>query len=123
MRRPPGASAGGGVRSGCGWLTRSGYPGQLHAARSEVERQLAAIWSELLGVKEFSVTDNFFDLGGNSLLAMQVLARIRRAFQVEVSVRSLFDGPRPRQAAPCRGSSRSCHARDLRLGSTCSAPS
>jgi len=61
--------------------------------RNEVERQLAAIWCELLNVKEFSVTDNFFDLGGNSLLAMQVLARIRRTFEVEVSVRSLFDGP------------------------------
>jgi aryl carrier-like protein len=61
--------------------------------RNEVERQLAAIWFELLDVKEFGVTDNFFDLGGDSLLAMQVLARIRRAFQVEVSIRSLFDGP------------------------------
>jgi acyl carrier protein len=60
---------------------------------NEVERQLAAIWCELLDVKEFGVTDNFFDLGGDSLLAMQVLARIRRAFQVEVSIRSLFDGP------------------------------
>lgn len=61
--------------------------------RNEVERQLTAIWFELLDVKEFGVTDNFFDLGGDSLLAMQVLARIRRAFQVEVSIRSLFDGP------------------------------
>jgi amino acid adenylation domain-containing protein len=69
-------------------------PERLHIeARNEVERGLAAIWSELLGVKEVSVTDNFFDLGGNSLLAMQVLSRIRRAFRVEVSVRSLFDGP------------------------------
>jgi len=61
--------------------------------RNEIERQLATIWSELLDVKEFSVTDNFFDLGGNSLLGMQVLARIRKAFQVEVSIRSLFDRP------------------------------
>jgi len=61
--------------------------------RNEVERQLAAIWRELLDVKEFGVTDNFFALGGDSLLAIQVLARIRRAFQVEVSIRSLFDGP------------------------------
>jgi amino acid adenylation domain-containing protein len=61
--------------------------------RNEVERQLAAIWCELLDVKEFGVTDNFFDLGGDSLLAMQVLARIRRGFQVEVSIRRLFDGP------------------------------
>ncbi len=61
--------------------------------RSEVERQLSGIWRELLDVKEFGVTDNFFDLGGDSLLAMRVLARIRKAFQVEVSIRSLFDGP------------------------------
>jgi amino acid adenylation domain-containing protein len=70
------------------------FPDRLHIeARNQVERGLAAIWSELLGIKEISVTDNFFDLGGNSLLAMQVLSRIRRAFQVEVSIRSLFDGP------------------------------
>ncbi len=50
-------------------------------------------WREVLNVKEFGVTDDFFDLGGDSLLAMQVLARIRKVFQVEVSIRSLFDGP------------------------------
>jgi amino acid adenylation domain-containing protein len=61
--------------------------------RNHVERQLASIWRELLDIKQFGVTDNFFDLGGNSLLAMRVLARVRRAFQVEVSIRSLFDGP------------------------------
>jgi len=61
--------------------------------RNEVERQLASIWRELLDVNEFGVTDNFFDLGGNSLLAMQTLARIRRSFNVEVPIRSLFDSP------------------------------
>ena len=75
-------------------LTISAPAGSPHIEpRNDVERQMAAIWRELLDVKEFGVTDNFFDLGGNSLLAMQVLARIRRAFGVEVSVRSLFDGP------------------------------
>ena len=61
--------------------------------RSNVERQLASIWRELLNIEQFGITDNFFDLGGNSLLAMRVLAQIRRTFQVEVSIRSLFDGP------------------------------
>jgi amino acid adenylation domain-containing protein len=61
--------------------------------RNDVERRLAEIWRELLELKQLGVTDNFFDLGGNSLLAMQVLARIRKAFQVEVSIRCLFDGP------------------------------
>src|SRR5580700_11249230 len=40
MRKPPGVSAGGGARSGCGWLTRSDHPRQLHAARGEVKSQL-----------------------------------------------------------------------------------
>jgi amino acid adenylation domain-containing protein len=61
--------------------------------RNDIENQLAAIWREVLRVEEFGVTDNFFDLGGDSLLAMQVLARVRRSFRVEVSIASLFDGP------------------------------
>jgi amino acid adenylation domain-containing protein len=63
------------------------------APRNEVEQQIASIWRELLVVNEAGVTDNFFSLGGNSLLAMQVLARMRRTFEVEVSIRSLFEGP------------------------------
>ena len=61
--------------------------------RNEIESQLAAIWCEVLRIEELGVTDNFFDLGGDSLLAMQVLARVRRTFQVEVSIASLFNGP------------------------------
>ena len=61
--------------------------------RDDTERRLMSIWRELLEVKEFGVRDNFFELGGNSLLAMQVLARVRKAFEVEVSIRSFFDGP------------------------------
>jgi acyl carrier protein len=62
--------------------------------RNDTEDKLAAIWREVLRTdKEFGVTDNFFNLGGDSLLAMQILARIRRSFQVEVSIRSLFDRP------------------------------
>jgi amino acid adenylation domain-containing protein len=61
--------------------------------RDDTERRLMSIWRELLEVKEFGVRDNFFELGGNSLLAMQVLARVRKVFEVEVSIRSFFDGP------------------------------
>ena len=73
--------------------TDHGAAGERIAPRNEVEQQLASIWQELLAVNELGVSENFFDLGGNSLLAMQVLARIRRTFEVEVSIRSLFDGP------------------------------
>jgi non-ribosomal peptide synthetase component E (peptide arylation enzyme) len=61
--------------------------------RDDIERRLVSIWRELLDVGDFGVRDNFFELGGNSLLAMQVLARVRRQFEVEVSIRSFFDGP------------------------------
>ena len=61
--------------------------------RNDIERQLASIWRELLDVKQLGIADNFFDLGGNSLLAMRVVARIRKAFEVELSIRILFDGP------------------------------
>ena len=60
---------------------------------NDIERQLVAIWREVLPDKEFGITDDFFSLGGDSLLAMQVLARVRKAFHVELSIRSLFDGP------------------------------
>jgi len=47
----------------------------------------------LLKVNEVGVFDNFFDLGGHSLLATQVVSRMRQAFQVEISLRSLFESP------------------------------
>ena len=48
------------------------------APRTEAERIIAGIWSELIGTDQISVTDNFFDLGGHSLLAIQAITRINR---------------------------------------------
>lgn len=70
-----------------------GHAGEKLAPRNDVETRLASIWRELLGVGELGVTENFFALGGDSLLAMQVLARVRKVFEVEISIRSLFDRP------------------------------
>ncbi|WP_433931226.1 amino acid adenylation domain-containing protein [Sorangium cellulosum] len=61
--------------------------------RTETEERLAAIWAEVLGVERPSVEDSFFDLGGHSLLLTQVFARVRRAFDVEVPLRTLFETP------------------------------
>jgi amino acid adenylation domain-containing protein len=58
-----------------------------------VEEILAGIWSEVLRVERISIEDNFFELGGHSLLGIQVLSRIRRAFQIEMSLHSLFEAP------------------------------
>jgi acyl carrier protein len=47
----------------------------------------------VLELDQVSIDDNFFDIGGHSLGAMRVLARVRRDFRVDVPIRILFDGP------------------------------
>ena len=61
--------------------------------RTETERKLGEIWKELLKVEEVGVDQNFFELGGHSLLVLQVIARIRRMFEVELAVRTVFEEP------------------------------
>jgi amino acid adenylation domain-containing protein/FkbM family methyltransferase len=63
------------------------------ALQSETEKSLAAIWSELLSVENIGLHDDFFDLGGHSLLAIRAVARIREKFEVNVSLRNLFEAP------------------------------
>jgi amino acid adenylation domain-containing protein len=66
--------------------------GTYVAPRTVLEEVIAAIWVEILGLKRVGVHDNFFEVGGHSLLAMQVISRIREEFQIELPVRSFFDG-------------------------------
>jgi len=71
------------------------------APRTEVERRLAEIWSDLLGLKQVGVNDDFFvELGGHSLIAIQLLSRVRDAFQLELPVRRLFEAPKISALAP-----------------------
>ncbi|MFP3706802.1 amino acid adenylation domain-containing protein [Paraburkholderia sp. SIMBA_009] len=63
------------------------------APRSETERTLLAIWQTVLGRDDLGVTDNFFEIGGHSLLMMQVAARVREALARAVSLRTLFLNP------------------------------
>ncbi|WP_155349073.1 type I polyketide synthase [Acrocarpospora pleiomorpha] len=57
------------------------------------ERSLAELWSEVLGVEPVGTRDNFFDLGGNSLVALQMLALIKKRFGVAVPTVLLFEAP------------------------------
>jgi acyl carrier protein len=69
------------------------------APRTVVEKELADIWAELLKLNEVGVHDNFFELGGQSLLATQVVSRIRKTFNCELLLRSLFESPTIAQLA------------------------
>src|SRR5262245_20733269 len=59
--------------------------------RTPIEHRIAEIWTEVLRIEQISIHDNFFALGGHSLLVMQVISRLRNAFQVELSPHSLFE--------------------------------
>ncbi|WP_324803086.1 amino acid adenylation domain-containing protein [Pseudomonas sp. JQ170C] len=61
--------------------------------RTEQERQLAAIWCELLGLERVGCDDDFFELGGHSLLLTRLLSRIREGFGVDLALQTLFDYP------------------------------
>jgi amino acid adenylation domain-containing protein len=61
--------------------------------RTPAEETLARIWRELLRQPEIGIDDNFFEIGGHSLLAMQLMARVRKEFQAELSLRNIFEAP------------------------------
>ena len=63
------------------------------APRTEGESRVAAVWEELLGIEGIGVHDNFFDLGGNSLMAIRIISRLKAALGVDVSEVSIFEGP------------------------------
>jgi len=66
---------------------------EFEAPRNPVERRLADLVAALLGVARVGVGDNFFLLGGHSLLGTQLIARLRDAFGVDLPLRTVFDHP------------------------------
>ena len=67
--------------------------GEYVAPRDEAEQSLAAIWREALGLERVGIHDNFFDLGGHSLLLVQIQARLRERFGRSVGIVELFRYP------------------------------
>ena len=68
--------------------------GTQHVApRTPTESQIATIWADALGVAAPGIHDDFFDLGGHSLTAAQVVNTLRSVFPVEVAMRHLFERP------------------------------
>ena len=56
-------------------------------------KRLAGLWADVLDIVEMGIDDHFFDLGGNSILAMQVAARIERDFNIDLPLRRVFEFP------------------------------
>jgi acyl carrier protein len=69
------------------------YDHSLVAPQTDTQKQLAAIWADLLSVESVGVNDDFFDLGGHSLLAIRAVSRIREQFEVNLSLRNLLETP------------------------------
>nr|QEO74543.1 AMP-dependent synthetase and ligase [uncultured bacterium] len=72
---------------------RPGLKTDYVAPQTEVERKIAAIWHEILQVKEVGIHDNFFDLGGHSLLMVRVHSKIQETFETKISIVELFKSP------------------------------
>lgn len=60
------------------------------APRNEIEKKLVEIWEEILGVEKVGITDNFFQLGGNSLHIMQILSKVNKSMNVSFSIDVFF---------------------------------
>jgi acyl carrier protein len=63
------------------------------APRDPVEQVLVGIWSDVLRVEKVGIQDSFFELGGDSILSLQIVSRIRATLQIDVPLRALFEGP------------------------------
>jgi FkbH-like protein len=73
--------------------------GPFVAPQTAGEEVLARIWSECLAVEPIGATDNFFDFGGQSLIATRILSRVRTEFGIEMSLTNLFERPTVREMA------------------------
>jgi NAD(P)-dependent dehydrogenase (short-subunit alcohol dehydrogenase family) len=63
------------------------------APTDELEREIAEMCRSLLGIEQVGLNDNFFEMGGHSLLAIQLIARLREVFHIEISLRGFFESP------------------------------
>ncbi|HEX2094481.1 MAG TPA: amino acid adenylation domain-containing protein, partial [Longimicrobiaceae bacterium] len=104
-RARPEWSAGGGDEAG-----RAGRPTVYVAPSTPTERAVADVWGELLGAGQVGVHDDFFALGGHSLVAAQILTRLRDAVGTELSLREMFEAPTVAEVAARLDATRPCGA-------------
>lgn len=66
---------------------------EYEAPRDEIEKTLASLWEELLGVEGLGIHDSFFDLGGHSLIAVRFFTKIKKTYRVDFPISVLFEAP------------------------------
>jgi acyl carrier protein len=71
-------------------VPRSSVPVTSAPPGNDIERRIAAIWAELLGLSNVGISDNFFDLGGHSLLVVQVQRRLKEDIGREIAITDMF---------------------------------
>ncbi len=110
--------------SATGKIDRTALPAPEFATRTyrepgtEMERTVAEVFAQVLGAERVGADDNFFDLGGNSLLATRLAARLSAAVDIRVPVRVLFAAPTVAACAhEIAGLTRAAHRPVLRAGS------
>jgi phthiocerol/phenolphthiocerol synthesis type-I polyketide synthase E len=86
LAQQPGPAAGGGH-------PRPALSTPYAPPADEIEEGIVGIWQEMLGFEPVGVQDNFFELAGNSLTAIQIITRIRKAFDVDLSMSAIFETP------------------------------
>ncbi|MFJ1586523.1 beta-ketoacyl synthase N-terminal-like domain-containing protein [Streptomyces sp. NPDC088197] len=91
--RPQAVTAGAGSTSPVASFPRPDLPQPYTAPLTATERELCALWTDTLGVDPVGTRDNFFDLGGSSLFALQMLATVKSRFGVTVPTVTLFEAP------------------------------
>lgn len=69
------------------------HDGPVSAANTLLEKKLLKIWIEVFGNVNIGITDNFFEVGGHSLRAIQVISRVKKILGYELSIRKLFEYP------------------------------
>jgi acyl carrier protein len=60
---------------------------------TDLQKQIATIWNQVLGIEKIGIDSNFFNIGGHSLLAMQVISRLSDSLNLDIPLRLMFEKP------------------------------
>jgi amino acid adenylation domain-containing protein/FkbH-like protein len=80
-------------------MDRIDHTGEIEQPASATQKQIANIWHEVLRINDPGVDENFFEVGGDSLQAIQVISRIQEQFRMRLPVTSMFEAPTVRELA------------------------